>query len=251
MLNYRRRQADRSVVLLHGFVSGSAYWAPQFASLPASLDLIAPDLPGFAGSGMVPASDSIEGFAEAIVDFADALGIETFDLVGHSVGGFIAQQIALDYGPRIRKLVLYGTAAAGQVPDRFESQADSIRRIEANGIATTKGGIIESWFVAGKENPSYELCIEAGQGVTDAAAITVLKANDRWDARRRLGELRMPTLVIVGDRDRNTAPKEALAIWNSVPGAQLFIAPNSAHVVHLEKPALFNRVLAEFLLDGT
>jgi pimeloyl-ACP methyl ester carboxylesterase len=215
------------------------------------LDLIAPDLPGFAGSDMIPALDSIEGFARAIIDFADALEIETFDLVGHSVGGFIAQQIALDYGPRIQKLVLYGTAAAGQVPDRFESQADSIRRIEANGIAATKERIVASWFVAGKENPFYELCIDAGRGVTDAAAITVLKANDRWDARRRLSELRIPTLVIAGDRDRNTSPKEAFAIWNSITGAQLFIAPYSGQVLHLEKPALFNRVVAEFLLDGT
>lgn len=166
------------------------------------------------------------------------------------MGGMVAQQIALDHLPRIEKLVLYGTAASGQLPERFETFADSIQRIERDGIAATAERIAASWFVAGRADPGFSLCLQAGKGVTHRAAIATIKAMDRWNVREHLKNINKPTLVITGDRDASTSPSEAFSLWRSIRDAQLCIAPNCAHAVHLEKPHFMNYVLDDFLLTG-
>lgn len=246
-LKYSRRGAGPPFVMIHGFLGGSGYWQPQFEHLVSDLDIVAPDLPGFATSGGLAACDSVEGFANAVVGLLDALGIEKFCLLGHSMGSMIAQQIALDFAPRVARLVLYGTAASGNLPERFEPFAESIRRIEEAGIDAAAQRVVASWFVAGQADPGYALCRKAGAGVTQAAAVAALKAIHGWDVRARLHEIRMPTLVINGDRDRSTSPREAFAVFSAIPGAQLCIVPNAAHAVHLEKPAFFNRICGEFI----
>lgn len=249
-LNYRRRGKGRAVILIHGFLGGSGYWAPQLEHLSERLDVIAPDLPGFAGSGALPACDSIEAFANSVVGLADALAIERFAVMGHSMGAMVALQIALDHARRVERLILYGAAASGRLPERFETFEESIRRIEETGVAAVAQRIAASWLVAGSSDPAYALCVRAGEGVTDAAAIATLRAVERWDVRARLGEMRVPTLVMTGDRDRSTSPAEAFALWRAIPHAALWIAPRSAHAFHLEKPGQVNRALAEFLLEN-
>src|SRR5262245_30249228 len=118
----------------HGFLGGGGYWVPQFPAFGKGFDIIAPDLPGFAGSGGLPPQDSIEGMAAAVVGLADALKLDRFHLIGHSMGGMVAQQIALDHPGRLHKLVLYGTASLGDLPKRFETIAATRARIRQEGI---------------------------------------------------------------------------------------------------------------------
>ena len=94
MLNHWRLGEGKTVVLQHGFVGGSDYWAPQMASLGGMFDLIAPDMPGFAGSSGEPAADSIEGLAEALIGLLDGLGVDRFSLIGHSMGENTAAVVA-------------------------------------------------------------------------------------------------------------------------------------------------------------
>jgi pimeloyl-ACP methyl ester carboxylesterase len=251
MLNYRRVGRGRRVVVLqHGFLGGSGYWTPQMAHLAPWFDVIAPDLPGFAGSAHLAAPESIEGLAGALLGLLDDLGVERFALVGHSMGGMVAGQLALDRPDRIERLVLYGTAATGRLPDRFETFDESIRRLEQDGVAATAERIAATWFRHGQESPFYPLCVDAGRGASLAAAIACLRAISRWDISARLGEIKMPTLVIGADRDRSIAPAQLMQLWAGIKDAQLCIAPGCAHNLHLEKPELFNRVLGDFLLVG-
>ena len=102
MLHCRRFGEGRALVLLHGFLGGSGYWAPQISHFARMFEVIAPDLPGFAGSHAQPTPDTISGFAPVLLDFLDRISIGRFALVGHSLGGMVAQQIALDF-PRSRR----------------------------------------------------------------------------------------------------------------------------------------------------
>jgi pimeloyl-ACP methyl ester carboxylesterase len=248
MLSFRRYGRGAPLVLVHGFLGGAGYWVPQLAHFGASFDVIAVDLPGFAASHAEPAQESIEGFAAAVLDLADRLQLPRFCLIGHSMGGMIAQRMTLDHGHRIDRLVLYGTAATGELPHRFETFEESIARLAAIGIEAGGRKIVQSWFVAGEASPFYPLCWEAGLGLTTDAAIKALRAIMKWNARGRLRELKVPTLVISGDRDRSTPPTESLALWQGIEGAQLCIVPGCAHAVHLERPALFNDVVGSFLV---
>ena len=173
MLNFHRYGTGRPLVLQHGFLGGGGYWEPQFAALGRHFDIVAPDLPGFAGSSKVHAPESIEGFASALITLFDRLGIGTTRLLGHSMGSMIALQMALDTPERIERLVLYGSASTGNLPDRFESVEASIARIESLGAEATADHIVPTWFVNGNAAPFARMCRAAGAGATTGAAIGI------------------------------------------------------------------------------
>lgn len=250
-LHYRRFGQGPTLVLQHGYLGGGGIWLPQIVSFSRMFDVIAPDLQGFANSGPLPPVDRIEDMAAAVVRLLDSLGVEDFYLVGHSMGGMVVQQIAEDVGSRINRLVLYGTACSGAMPRRFESFDESARRLNLEGLEATMERIAATWFVEGQAAPYYPLCLESGRGTTLEAAKAALKAMRAWDLSAKIGSFAMPTLVIGGDRDRSYSLDEMAHLAGSIPDAQLCLLPGCAHNAHLEKPDLFNQVLAGFLQSIT
>lgn len=253
MLNYKRYGNGRAktLVLLHGYAGGIGYWVPLAAGLKNAFDIIAIDLPGFAGSANEPAPDSIEGYAAAVLGLIDDLGIERISLLGFSMGGMIAQQAALDYPSRIEALILYGSSAVGDLPHRFEPWEAAIARVETEGVEATTDRTSVTWFVNGKDDPYYPACRKAGKGASAEACVTVMRAMQHWSSVNRLKELKLPTLVIVGDQDRSTKPSDSIVLWEGIEGSSLCVLPGCAHGAHMEKPDLFNRVLADFLVENT
>lgn len=251
MIHYVRNGRGRhTLVLVHGFLGGTGYWVPTTTGLNDYFDFISVDLPGFGGSAQLPAPDSIGGLAASIIELVDSLGVKQFSVLGFSMGGMVAMELALEHGSRLHKLVLYGTAASGDLPDRFESWDASIERMQSQGVEPTADKTASSWFVEGAKHPFYPACREACRGASKEGAMKAMRGMQRWSARERLKSIKTPTLVIVGDKDRSTKPAESVAIWQQVPGAQLCIIPNAAHGLHMEKPELFNRVVLDFVLGA-
>ena len=249
MLHYRRYGKGTPLIMQHGFLGGSGYWVPQFPAFGKCFDIVAPDLPGFAGSAGEPPQDSIEGMADSIVTLIDSLRIERFHLVGHSMGGMVAQQIALDHPDRINKLVLYGTASLGDLPKRFETLAATRQRVRREGIEACLQRIVPTWFVEGMDAPFYDLCYRAGSGVTAAAADNALGALATWNVSAQLKDIKVPTLVICGDRDRSISLDQAVALSDGISTSRLCIVPGCAHNVHLERPEFFAQAVRDFLLE--
>lgn len=249
MMHYQRFGKGKTVVLQHGFLGGSGYWSPVTAELGAVFDVIAPDLPGFAGSAGEAVPNSIAGYGSALIALLNSLGIDRFSMVGHSTGGMIAQQIAVDHPARLERLVLYGTAPSGHLPTRFETFEETIARFERLGSAAA-ADVVASWFVRCQDHPLYGFTMEAGRGFSVAAAVNVMTIVPRWDLRDRLKEIRAETLVITADQDRATTPDHAVSIWKAIPGSHLAIVPGCSHNIHLEKTALFNSIVGKFLLSG-
>lgn len=247
MLHYARTGQGPVLVLQHGFLGGSAYWRSQMNAFGSRFDVIAPDLAGFAGSADEPVRTSIEGHVEALVELLDALHVDRFHLLGHSMGGMVALQLALDRPERVASLILYGTASSGALPERFETFESSIRRIENEGVEACARRIASTWLIDGEASGHLPLCLEAGRGTRAAAAVAALSCFGRWDVTRRLEELHMPTLVVSGDKDRSVNPRHALALWHAIDGSELCIAPGCAHGVHLDDGALFEHVIGRFL----
>lgn len=249
MLNYRSCGTGPVLVMLHGFVGGSAYWVPQEAGLKDYFRLIGVDLPGFAGSANVPAPDTLSGYGKTVVDLMDSLGIGKFSLMGFSMGGMIAQQLTREYPDRVESLILYGSSAIGDLPHRFESWEASIQRLEREGVDATTDKTVATWFVEGAKHPFHRICRDACQGANKVSCITVMRAMQGWSSTGWLKEITQPTLVIVGDKDRSTKPSDSVVLWEGIPGSQFCILPNCAHGAHMEKPELFNRVIADFMLS--
>ena len=247
MLPHRRAGTGTPLVLVHGYLGGSAQWQAQIAHLSGQFDVIAPCLPGYGNASDLPTCDRIGALADAVIGLLDDLGVAEFILLGHSMGGMIAQEIAAKVGNRVSRLVLYGTGPVGLLPDRFESIETSRERLCADGVEKTARRIAATWFREGEAAEGFALVAKIGARTTRQAALAGLDAMAHWDGRDALATLHMPTLVLWGERDRSYRWPQVEMLWKTLPDAQLAVMPGAAHAAHLEKPKLFHAILDDFL----
>ncbi|MFC3170407.1 alpha/beta fold hydrolase [Paracoccus fontiphilus] len=240
-------KAASALVLVHGYLGSAAHWRDQIARFGGRIRVVAPDLPGFGARSTETAPDSIAGFAQDILRQLDEQGVQSFHLVGHSMGGMIAQEIAALAPARVGRLVLYGTGPQGALPNRFEPIAASRARIMSEGLGPAIERIVASWFLTGEAAPGYPGCADLASHVGTQAALAALTAMESWDGRDRLGVIVAPTLVLWGDCDRSYGWSETEMLWRGIPRASLAVVPGAAHNVHQEKPEIFNRLLSDFL----
>jgi len=247
-LSYLRRGDGAPLVLVHGYLGGAAQWQGEIDRFADRFDVIAPDLPGYAGSAALPPADRISDFAAAVVGLLDELGVDRVMLLGHSMGGMIVQEIAATHPDRIARLILYGTGPLGAMPDRFELLETSRARIRSDGVAPTIRRIGATWFREGTAAQGFGIVANLGAQASEAAALAGLDAMRHWDGRSALSRLTMPTLVLWGDGDKSYRWPQVEALWQGLPEAELAVVPGTAHAVHLEKPGLFHAVLCDFLI---
>jgi len=246
-LGGRRTGFGPPLVLVHGYLGGAAMWERLAERFAGRFDVIAPDLPGYGASADRPAPARIAGYAGAVLAHLDALGIDRFHLLGHSMGGMIAQEMAATAPGRIDRLVLYGTGPRGVLPDRFEPIVTSRQRLKADGVAATARRIAATWFLDGARAETFPLCQRLGAAVSEGTALAGLDAMEAWDGRAGLTRIAAPTLVLWGDRDRSYGWPQPEALWRGIAGASLAVVPGCAHNVHQEKPALFDTLVSDFL----
>ena len=240
----------RSLVFVHGYLGGSTQWADQVETFAASFDVITPDLPGFGRNHSMQAPDEIGAFADYVLEQVQDLGVERFDLVGHSMGGMIVQEMVARAPQRIDRLVLYGTGPVGLLPGRFETIDESKRRVVEDGVAASGRRISATWFVDYEKAPNYPVCADLAVMASQQAALAGLSAMEKWSGEAALEKITSPTLVLWGDYDRTYLWSQQQRLWQGIPGARLAVIPGCAHAVHLEKPGLFNATLADFFEVG-
>lgn len=233
--------------MVHGFMGGSAQWAGEVAALSGTCDVIALDLPGFGANSHMGAINSIGGFADWVIADLDRRGVADFDLLGHSMGGMIVQDMVHKIPDRIDKLVLYATGAKGVLPGRFETIADSQRRAQMDGAQATARRIAATWFLDREAAPAYGPCAAIAERASLAAILAGLDAMQAWSGEAHLPAIQSDTLVIWGDGDRTYGWNQIEALWKTIPNTQLAVVPACAHAVHLEEPALFAALLGRYL----
>lgn len=244
---FLRAGSGPPLVLVHGYLGGSAQWLDQIDTFARTHDVIAPDLPGFGQAAAEPGAASIAGFAAAVMGCIDTLGIGRFSLLGHSMGGMIVQEIAARHGPRIEALVLYGTGPLGLMPDRFETIDISIARLATEGVQTTADRISATWFCEGEEAAGYGPTRDIARKAHPDAARNALLAMRDWDGQAALQHMQMPCRILWGDQDRSYKWPQIQSLWQGIPNAELAVIPGASHAVHAEKPHLFNPMVQDFL----
>ncbi|WP_187430910.1 2-hydroxy-6-oxononadienedioate/2-hydroxy-6-oxononatrienedioate hydrolase [Roseobacter fucihabitans] len=235
------------LVLVHGFMGGSAQWELQRKAFEQHSNVIAVDLPGFGRNNDAPALSSIPDMADWVIAHLDAQGVGQFDLIGHSMGGMIVQQMAHHVPDRIDRLILYSTGAIGVLPGRFETIEESKQRGLDDGIPKTARRIAATWFLNGSAATEYEACATIAQQTAPEAFTGGLDAMQSWSGADHLAAIQAQTLVLWGDGDRTYPWSQIERLWASIPDAQLAVLPNCAHAVHLEKPFLFNQIVLDYL----
>ena len=237
----------QALVFIHGYFGGSPQWAAQVEAFADDFDIITPDLPGFGLNNHLEAPDTITGFARTVLN---ALDVTQFHLVGHSMGGMIAQEIVKLAPHRVEKLVLYGTGPVGIMPGRFESIEESRNRVKADGVEATARRIAAKWFIGGEDGYGYDGCADIAVMASLQAALAGLTAMESWSGVTALPTMNTPTLVLWGDQDQSYHWPLPKKLWQEIPNAGLSVIAGCSHAVHLEKPHLFNAVLHDFLVSA-
>ena len=242
-LHFRRAGSGEVLVMVHGYFGGSAQWAYEIDYLSHQFDVIAIDLPGFGDSHAMSAPQSIEGFAQAVLNQLDLLGVDKFRLLGHSMGGMIVQEMCRLAQQRVTQLFLYGTGSIGLIPGRFETMEESRQRLKTDGVIATSDRISAKWFILGAADPAHPLCARLGSQASEEAALAGLNAMENWDGRNHLSRIQAPTQLIWGEKDKSYNFEQIELLWRTIPGCSLAIIPSASHAAHLEQPAIFREIM--------
>ena len=122
------------LVLVHGFLGSSEMWNPQIKFFKDNFRVIVPALPGFGKSNNIASCDSIECMAKAILSLLEKKEIKSFNLLGHSMGGMIVQEMTKLVDDKVLKLICYGTGPRGNIPGRFETIDQSREKLKIDGL---------------------------------------------------------------------------------------------------------------------
>ena len=235
------------LVLVHGYLGSSAMWKFQKDYLKNYFRVIAPALPGFGESHKVKSLNSINAMAKIVLKCVQKKKINKFNLMGHSMGGMIVQEIVKIAGDNVNKLICFATGSIGNIPDRFESLDVSIKRLKEEGIKETVKRIPPKWFIHGNKAKNYYLCKSAAQKISEETAYNALNAMKNWNGLENLKNIKNETLIIWGDKDVSYNFNQVEMLNENVPNSKLEIFKGCCHNVHLEKPENFNKTIKNFL----
>lgn len=239
-----------TIVFVNALGSDLRIWNAVLPTLAGVYRVLVYDKRGHGLSDTPPGPYVIDDYVDDLVALLGGLGIDDIALVGLSMGGLVAQRLAVRFPGRLRTLVLSGTAARIGTDATW---ATRIADIEQSGIAGIADSILERWFtpafrasetaaLAGWRNMLTRTPVDGYLG----ACAAVRSADLRADARR----IGTPTLCIVGDRDGSTPPDVVRETAVLIPGARFAVIEDSGHIPAIEQPAALLALLGQHFRDS-
>jgi pimeloyl-ACP methyl ester carboxylesterase len=247
------------VVLVHGLGGQWQNWLENVPRLAQERRVIALDLPGHGLSEMPQDRITISGYGKLVDALMDQLGLEPAAVVGNSMGGFVASEVAIQFPGRVERLALVSAAGitsanvsrapaltAGRIAAAVTAYTAArhraiARRPVARHVALAfvarhpsklKADLVWEGLMKGTGKPGFD----------DA-----LRACLEYDFRDRLPEIGCPTLVVWGENDSVLPSRDADEFERLIPNARKLVMEDTGHVSMLERPEAFNRTLLEFL----
>lgn len=234
-----RGEQGAPVIFVHGAGSNHLIWNAQMSNLSSLARTFAPDLPGHGRSGGEGRS-SIRSYADVMCSLFDMLCIERAIIVGHSMGGAIAQILALENYDRVLGLVLVGTGARLRV---HPSYLEGILK----DFAGTAHLFNEAEFSPHADPRLKELSEKQLLACDPRVVNGDLVACNEFDVIARVSDIHVPTLVICGAQDQMTPPKYAQFLSAKIPNSHLELIQGAGHMLMLEQPTQVNRALARWI----
>src|SRR5579864_5268917 len=231
------------LLLLHGWGTSRALFAPLLDALAPGRRLIVPDLPGFGGTPPPREAWSAREYAAWTLSLLDRLGVERCDIVGHSNGGRIAIVLAAEHPERVGKLVL--TASAGIKPRRTLRDRVGVRAYKGLRRVERTRAIPQPVRAAARARADRRGSADfrAASGVMRGTLVRLVNE----DLTPLLPRIAAPSLLIWGDRDTETPLHDARVMERLIPDAGTVVFEGATHYAYLEQPARFCRIVDVFL----
>ena len=238
-LNYRvDGPPDAPVLVLsHALGLSLAMWNPQLERLSKVFRVVRYDHRGHGGSPVPAGPYTIEVLGRDLIHLLDRLGLNRVSFCGLSLGGMVGMWVASNVPERIDRLVLCCTAARMLRPDDFAARA---RAVCERGIDAIADSLIGRWFTPAfaASHPDTIARIRAMLLSTPREGYAGgCEAIAQMDLRDDLPRIKAPTLVLAAEHDQSTPPELSRQIAERIPGAEVVLIPDAAHIANVEQPA--------------
>lgn len=245
-LFYREQgSGDKVILMVHGNLASSRWWERVMAGLPVGVRVLAPDLRGCGDSDKPEGLWSMADLAEDLHQFMQALGISRCAVVGHSLGGGLAQQFAVDHPEAVSHLVLINSAP----PNGLQTPEAVLAKIEVwAGMPDVIKGALAPMMPAAPKDQFLADLLEDAAVKSNGAWVRNGRALNRMDVTAQVARLKVPTLVIYGQQDPLVTLAMAEQTRDLIPGAVLEVWPEVGHSPPVEAPERLAQRIAEFVV---
>ena len=238
------------LILLHGMGSTASVWLPQLDAFGPSRQVIAWTMPGYGQSPLLPAL-SWRNLAAALANMLDTLSINKAHILGHSIGGMVAQEFYHHFPCRVASLILSSTSAGFGSADPEWKEAFLRQRTEPlsefENFAQAAPVMLDH-FLGPKTSPFMRhLATLAARPIERESYIDYMRLLVTFDRKTELGNITVPTLLLAGELDDQAPPKGMQRMANWLPNARLHEFQQTKHMANLESPDEFKHVVNDFL----
>jgi len=239
-----------TIVLMHGFPMDGSMWRPQAEALRAAgHTVLTPSLPGFGGTAAWGKTQySIEAMAEVVRDVVVREANGRAVVGGFSMGGYVLLALLRDFPEVVKAAMFIDTRPEADTAEARETRLKSIETVTAQGT----GPVVEGMLGRLLSKYAGEAVKAEARGIMEKqSAEGVIGA--QWAMSRRrdqtdlLGEIKVPSLVVVGDSDAITPPSVAMHMHNRIEGSMLVQIAHAGHLANLEQPEAVNHAIKTFL----
>jgi pimeloyl-ACP methyl ester carboxylesterase len=256
-LAYYRYGHGRPLLLITGYRATVSEWNAAFLdALAKHREVIVLENPGVGASQFSRVPDSMEGMAASVSQFIDALHLRQVDVAGWSMGGMVAQQLALDHPHQVASLVLLSTTPPGRGAVPVSAAVNTVLTGHAPSPFEAIMGVLfppdaQAQAIRCFRSEMFTPGDYARAHVDDSVAQAQSRAMSAWwsddNAAALLAKLRTPTLVIAGAKDAVLSPRNAQVLQHMLPHASLYEAPDGGHAWMYQEPASLARRIVQFL----
>ena len=256
-LHYQERGAGTTLVLIHGFSSSTYTWKDTFDDLSEKYHVIAVDLKGFGFSSKPDGDYSRRAQANLVADLLDQLNLGPVWVVGNSMGGEIALNLALFHRDRVLGLVLLdsggislpGTTSLTPWYIKIPLLGRALVALAMTSDRLVRDGLAKSYYDQSKISEDEIKYYYQPLGTRDGqfAATSARLQSGLYPIEDQLNKIRVPTLIIWGEDDQ-LIPVEAARVINSrIRGSRLIVLPNCGHVPQEELPQAASKAVMDFI----
>ena len=246
-------QGATAVLLMHGIGGGRSIWSDNGSHTTAALAqggyrAVAIDLPGYGDSVGTPDMDSM---VQAVMDVAGHIGAARTVLLGHSMGGMVALELAARHPQRVQGLILTCTSASfGKADGAWQAQfiAERLAPLDAGlGMAGMAKKLVPGLVSPQAPAAALQIAVDVMARVPEATYRTALRAIAGFDRRAALAQIAVPTLLLAAEHDRTAPPEVMQRMATRIAASSYHCLADAGHIANVEAPAAFNAAVLAFL----
>ncbi len=239
------------VIFIHGFPFDKSMWKPQLDFLQSSQRVIALDMRGFGKSTRGNFKASISLVADDLIQFMDALEIDSAVICGLSMGGYVALNALNRYPEKFNAIILSDTQCIADSAEAREKRFKTIQQIEANGLHEFAEGFVKNIFCKDSLATKTELLDRIKNIIlsTEPQSITetLVALAERSETCSILNSISIPALILCGSEDVITPPAQSEFLKDNIKNSEWHRIDHAGHMTNLEQPDEFNKHVKKFI----